>query len=85
MLVVNLKHKAMNVSISMESIVGMIAQLKLSKKKWLVKELQAQIKQEEEDRILLESSAMQESLDDIRNGRTTEYKNSQELFDKFGI
>ena len=75
----------MNVSISMESIVGMIAQLKLSKKKWLVKELQAQIKQEEEDRILLESSAMQESLDDIRNGRTTEYKNSQELFDKFGI
>ena len=75
----------MNVSISMESIVGMIAQLELSKKKWLVKELQAQIKQEEEDRILLESSAMQESMDDIRNGRTTEYKNSQELFDKFGI
>lgn len=85
MLIINLKHKAMNVSISMESIVGMIAQLELSKKKWLVKELQAQIKQEEEDRILLESSAMQESMDDIRNGRTTEYKNSQELFDKFGI
>lgn len=72
----------MNVSISMESIVGMIAQLKLSKKKWLVKELQAQIKQEEEDRAILESPGMQRALEDVRNGRVKQYNSVQELFDE---
>lgn len=50
-----------------------------------VKELQEQIRQEEDCRSLFESPEMQESMDDIRCGRVTEYKNSQELFDKFGI
>lgn len=63
----------------------MLSEFELSTKKQIVKELQEQIKQEEEDIALMNSPAMQRALEDVRCGRVTEYKSVQEMFEKLGI
>lgn len=72
----------MAATLSIAALSEMLDTMPTSKKRLLVKKLKAQIKQEEYDRAIMESPAMQRALEDVRCGRVKQYNSIEELMDE---
>ena len=75
----------MQANISMDALLDLIKQFSTDNKKWLADRLYEQVAEEIDDENLLQSPAYREALDDMRQGRITTYKNTEELFSKFNV
>lgn len=75
----------MQANISMDALLDLIKQFSTDNKKWLADRLYEQVAEEIDDENLLQSPAYREALDDMRQGRITAYKNTEELFSKFNV
>lgn len=71
-------------SISLTSVLDMLAVLTTEQKRWLAAHLQEQVAREEKFDVT-KTQAYKEAMADVEAGRVTEYASAQDLFDKFGI